>query len=185
MISSHKKKRIKLNGKCQRASYKICIDKVWAEGYFKALLYDVLRCDAEMASGYSLWCQERILMEWRLSSMATDSRWVSSPVPGFEHLRFWCNFNPQIFVGIHPEVPPCATVGHHVSMWSIRLVIPFCTFAAKVIFDVFYSPACTWSSSGIAVQLLAFANSMTCVVILCWSNIAIWGFRIPKGGKQF
>lgn len=116
MLPSCRRLRIKLNGKCQRGSHKICIDKVWAEGYFKALLYDVLRCDAEMASGYSLWCQERILMEWRLSSMATDSRRVSSAAPGIEHLRFWCNFNPQIFVGIHPEAQPRATVGHHVSI---------------------------------------------------------------------
>lgn len=43
LILSRRRPKMKLNGKCQRGSYKICIDKVWAEGYFKALLYDV--CD--------------------------------------------------------------------------------------------------------------------------------------------
>lgn len=42
-ILSHRRPRIKLNGKRRRGSYKICIDRVWAEGYFKALPCDV--CD--------------------------------------------------------------------------------------------------------------------------------------------
>lgn len=66
-----------------------------------------LWCDAENASGYSLWCQEGILMEWWLSSTAADSRWISSPALGIEHLSFWCNFNPQIFAGFRSYPPMC------------------------------------------------------------------------------
>lgn len=133
------------------------------------------RCDAEMASGYSLWCQERILMEWWLSSAAADSRWVSSPAPGIEHLSFWCNFNPQNFVGIRSEARPRATVGHHVLMLSIRLATIFRAFTAKLIFYVLYC-----ASSGTALQLLAFTNLATCEVILCLSNTATWGFEYLK-----
>lgn len=42
-ILSCRRPRIKLNGERRRGSYKICIDRVWAEGYFKALPCDV--CD--------------------------------------------------------------------------------------------------------------------------------------------
>lgn len=128
-----------------------------------------LRCDAEMASGYSLWCQERILMEWWLSSMAADSRWVSSPALGIEHLSFWCNFNPRNFVGIRSEARTRATVGHHVPMLSIRLD------SAKLISYVFYCLHRTCASSGTAVQLLAFTNLATCYFMFIQnSDLRAW-----------